>query len=788
MSAVEQDRLEEQQRVDRVMDEIARRIVSLQQQAGGLQADIAEIRKNFWDDVTVNFDDAHEATETYTSIKQQAEVLSERERSHQHAKKQLKTLFKLQQSPYFGRIDFMESGEKQSERIYLGIASLLDENDEHFLIHDWRAPVSSLYYDCPPGAAKYETPGGTVTGTLELKRQYLIRDGRIRSMFDTGVTIGDELLQEMLGRHASSQMKSIVATIQKEQNRIIRNERSHLLIVEGAAGSGKTSAALQRVAYLLYRYRKTLNAEQIVLFSPNPLFNSYISTVLPELGEENMQQTTFQEYLERRLGKTFRLEDPFMQLEYVLTAANESGYAPRIEGIRFKASLAFMQMVDRYIEWLGREGMRFRDVTFRGRIILSAERMAEQFYSLDPSMRIPNRLILLAKWLLAQLEEQASLERKKPWVEDEIELLDQDDYREAYEELRRRKRLGGNTFDDFALEQKLLAALVVNRHFEPLRAVVKRLQFIDVPALYRQLFTDAHRLYPSNDRTDLPDSWEEICEQTVARLNRSELAYEDATPYLYLKERMEGFRTNHSVRHVFIDEAQDYSPFQIAFLRRMFPNGKMTMLGDLNQGIYVHSSSNHFAQLSSLYPEEQTEKIVLTRSYRSTRPIVVFTRGLIAGGDAIEPFNREGRKPTVTQAADMTELAARIKERIRSLQADGHRTIAVIGKTFAESQEAYQALRGDSPLRLIGKEAVSFEAGTLVIPSYLAKGVEFDAVIIYNASQYQYGRERERKLFYTACTRAMHELHICCVGDITPFLSVLSPDTYSLENKKTHPA
>jgi DNA helicase-2/ATP-dependent DNA helicase PcrA len=235
------------------------------------------------------------------------------------------------------------------------------------------------------------------------------------------------------------------------------------------------------------------------------------------------------------------------------------------------------------------------------------------------------------------------------------------------------------------------------------------------------------------------------------------------------------------VRHVFLDEAQDYSPFQFAFLKRLFPHSKMTVLGDFNQAIYAHASSTSFGQVLALYEPEQTEKIVLTRSYRSTRPIVEFTRALIPGGDAIEPFNRDGNKPTVTEARDNAHLAALVKKRIAMLQAEGHRTIAVLGKSFAECQEAYAALRDDAELRLIGKEATTFAEGVLIIPSYLAKGVEFDAVIIYNASSTQYGLESERRLFYTACTRAMHELHLYHVGEMSPFLQALSPDLYETE-------
>lgn len=781
MSVSEQDWQAEQKRVDRVVSKIDKRIAALRQHAGAMKTDIVDIRNRFWEDVTVNLDDPSEAVETYASMKQQAEVLSERERSHQHAQKQIRTLMRLKESPYFGRIDFKEDGEKKAERIYLGIASFFDENSEQFLIYDWRAPISSLYYDYPPGPVEYETPGGRVTGVMERKRQYVIRDGRIKSMFDTGVTIGDELLQEVLGRQSDAQMKSIVATIQKEQNRIIRNERSRILIVQGAAGSGKTSAALQRVAYLLYRYRETLRSENIVLFSPNPIFNSYVSTVLPELGEENMQQTTFQEYLEQQLSETFQLEDPFMQMEYILTALNEPGYSARMEGIRYKATLDFMQMIDQYVAFLGREAMIFRDVKFRDEVIISAERIKERFYALDSALPVSTRVKLLADWLLEELKEREIVERSKPWVEEEIELLDNEAYLRVYQKLQRQKRYTEDTFDDFNREREMLAAKIVQERFQPLRKYVKKLQFIDIPALYRQLFAEPQQVLRFASDAGLPEQWETICAQTAERLDRFELAYEDATPYLYLKQQIEGFNANTSVRHVFIDEAQDYSPFQFAFIKRLFPRSKMTLLGDLNQSIFTHAA-NGFDPLLALYGAEQTEKFVLTRSYRSTRQIAEFTRQLIVGGEEIEPFNRNGRKPTLTQASDSMELAAKVADRIRELQSAGHRTIAVICKTARESREAYHALKEDVELSLIGKETASFEAGTLVIPSYLAKGIEFDAVIIYNGSRTQYGRESERKLFYTACTRAMHELHIYFIGEMSPFISAASPDTYALES------
>ena len=240
-------------------------------------------------------------------MRQEAQALSVSQSTHRHASKRLSALRRMQEVPYFGRIDFIEEGTSDVERIYIGISTLTDTSGENFLIYDWRAPVSSVYYDYQPGPAKYATPGGVIHGILEKKWQYIIRGGIIQSMFDTSLTIGDEILQQVLGKGTDKHMHNIVATIQQEQNQIIRHDHGRMLIVQGAAGSGKTSAAMQRIAYLLYKYRDMLNADQIILFSPNSMFNSYVSNVLPELGEENMQQVTFQEYLDHRLKSDFKL-------------------------------------------------------------------------------------------------------------------------------------------------------------------------------------------------------------------------------------------------------------------------------------------------------------------------------------------------------------------------------------------------------------------------------------------------------------------------------------------------
>lgn len=770
---------EEQERVHAVTEILKGHIRQLSEEHGLHRTDVVDMRKEFWEEVTVNFSSPDDLGETSTSLRQQAQILNERERHHLQSSKALKKYKKLVVSPYFGRIDFSESPDGPTEQIYLGIGSLM-EDDGNFLIYDWRAPISSLYYDSAPGPAEYDTPGGIVSGTMELKRQFVINNGDIKVMFDTGMTIGDELLQQVLSHSADDKMKNIVGTIQKEQNAIIRNDKSRMLVVQGAAGSGKTSAALQRVAYLLYKYRQVLQADQMLLFSPNPLFNSYVSTVLPELGEENMQQTTFQMYLEHRLGQEFDLEDVFSQTENLLNSPDEPEAVIRREGIAYKSSVAFLDAIRRYATRLEHEGILFKPVVFMGRIVIGQEEMAAQFYSYDTAITLANRVELMIGWLLKRLSGFGHEERRSEWVENQIELLDDTEYHRAYQMMRRKKRGSDHSFDDFDTEKELLARYVVSQRLKPLRGWIKRGRFVDVKGLYSRLFSDRVLIETLNEGP-LPENWEKISTVTVSSLAGNKLYYEDATPFLYLKELSQGFRTNTQIRHVIVDEVQDYSPFQLEFMRRLFPRAKMTVLGDLNQAIYAQGEVlGELGSLVSIYGEENTEVISLTRSYRSTYEIVEFTRAMIPGGERIVPFNRRGEQPLVQQVKGSDELLRSVEEDIRQLHEQGYHYVAVICKTAEESARVHASLQGSLPVQLVTKDTPNFQKGTLVLPAYLAKGVEFDAVIIYDGSDEQYNRESERKLFYTACTRAMHLLHIYCLGQPSRFIPASSREAVTL--------
>ncbi|TGB05426.1 RNA polymerase recycling motor HelD [Halobacillus salinus] len=754
----------EQQYLDKVMETIKKQIHDVEADSAKRKDEVIHIRKHFWDDLKVNMDTFDDYLETIIGMRQQAQDLSVIESTHKHAYDRLERLKRIEKSPYFGRIDFREEGTDDAERVHIGVATVTDETNENILIYDWRAPISSVYYDYPPGPATYTTPVGTIEGELEKKWQYTIRNGVIESMFDTSLTIGDEILQEVLGQGTNKHMQSIVATIQRDQNYIIRNVHGKLLVVQGAAGSGKTSAALQRIAYFLYKYRDTLKADQIILFSPNNMFSNYVSHVLPELGEENMQQETFQDYLDYRLRDSFQVEDPYDQLEYLLEAERDQEYATRKASIRFKASSSFFDGIRRYRETLESSGMLFRGIKFRGKTIVSAKEITEQFYSEDTSLRFLNRIDKLKEWLLKKIDQVEKAEREKRWVQDEIQLLSKDELQKVFNKLEE------DSFQYYDKENQMLARFVVRRRMKSLRKKVEDLAFIHVKKLYKQLFDSSmdDKLW---SRGEVPAEWESIRVLTREMLEREELYQEDATPFLLLKELIQGFQSNSSIKYVLIDEAQDYSIFQFEFIKRLFPMARMTVLGDFNQAIFAHSDAlTDFDALTGLYGPDETELIRLERSYRSTRQIIEFTRELVPEGEQIKAFEREGDQPVLEVLDDEAELHENIRAKVEDFQRSGAETVAIICKSAAESAAAYEALQGKIDLTLVKKNTEEYQQGVVVIPAYLAKGIEFDSVIIYNASAEVYGEEHLRRLFYTACTRAMHQLHLYSVGEPSPLL------------------
>lgn len=766
------DNLVEEVRLDHTLETIRKQKKSMNQQMKSIAADILHLRKGFFDDVKINVDHPEEAAETMSSIKQQGEILSERERTHKQLQKQLEKLEKQEMTPYFGRVDFVEKGAMTTERVYIGIHSLMDETEEQFLVYDWRAPISSLYYEHTLGKATYETEEAVIQGQLVLKRQFLINNGQLAAMFDTELTIGDKMLQTVLSGAADTQMKNIVSTIQREQNLIIREQRSPLLIVQGASGSGKTSAALQRVAYMLYTHRETMRADEIVLFTPNQLFNNYIATVLPELGEENMKQLTFQGYMEQKLDGDFRCETPFRQLEFCLKNDDLLEKQLRISGIRYKGSLEFKREVDRFIDALSVEGMQFKRIKFKGRLLIKKEDILAYFYSLDVGSSIPDRLEQTKHWILKKLDHFEKIERKRSWVTEASELLDPQVYIKVYQKLQKNRQFDQNTFDDYSREKRVIESIIVRKAFKPLRDAIEKLEFVQMKGLYVNFLANWKL-------QNAPVDWDAIFKQTKRCVLKGLMPYEDATPYLYLQGKIKGNEQNRMIQHVLIDEVQDYSPFQLALIQAVYPKSKMTLLGDMNQSIYAHSIGQEKPVLACI--EGDATHFTLSKTYRSTKPIVEFTKHLLTRSEAdhIEPFERVGEKPVIQLVTNNHHYKQTLLEMLNSLKNKKVSTIAIICQTVEECGQIHAMLDDSVKLKLIHHEATPFEAGVCVIPIYLAKGIEFDAVIIANGSRERYINEHDRKLLYTACTRAMHDLYVCVNGELSSFLAKIPSTCYT---------
>jgi DNA helicase II / ATP-dependent DNA helicase PcrA len=770
-------REEEEKRLREVLEQVSRRMRKELSLLGERREDVVGIRQEFWDDVRLNFSDSSEVSETWRSIMQQAELLAERERSHRVASEAVERLTKQFDSPYFARIDFQEKG-RENEVIYIGRASLVGEDGETFYVYDWRAPVSSLFYDHEPGPASYRTPDGENDGDLMLKRQFVIRGGQMKHVFDTSETVGDEILQAVLSEGSDTAMKSIVATIQKEQNQIIRDEKHRLLVVQGAAGSGKTSAALQRIAYLLYRYRQTLSPDQIILFSPNPVFKGYVSRVLPDLGEANMRQMTFREIIEARLGHRFEVEDLFSQTEELSAADGTPQGGAREQSVRYKGSEHFFITVEAYLKKLETDGIRFRPLRFRSETIVSAAEMSQRFYSVPASEGFGVRAAALRRWLVERLNAWVESQIDEDWVADAAELVDGEEIQRAYVDVRRSGGFHDEAFDDEEKMTERLKRRVAEEAIAPLMKAVRGYRFLDAVATYRELFQSRSLFTACSPDGKLPAGWEWMSQRAEETMGRKQVDHEDATPLMYVSEALEGFRrVEGEILHVFVDEAQDYSPFQAAFLRRRYPRARMTVLGDFNQAIYLQSQdSGGFGGWTRLMTPEDTAVWRLTTSYRSTEPIVQFTKQILSPEDAqdIRPFHRQGEAPGVVACRDGAQLGAKVAVDISQLLEQGYGTIGVITKTAHESGNAAALLKeqlpDEVPLTHVTGGSAELPKGVSVLPAYLAKGIEFDAVLVWDASEALYGKEKDRKLLYTVCTRALHVLHIYHTGEPSHWL------------------
>lgn len=761
MTKATDDKQFEQQHLDYLLKMIKQKKLELTSAIKSAEGEARNLNSHFFDDVKLDYDGYSTSMETALSIHQQQQLLDERENAWQQSAKQLGTVNRLEQKPFFARVDFKEGSEKP-ETIYIGLGSFADP-DNHFLIYDWRAPISSIYYDGKLGQVSYQSPEGEVTVDMTKKRQFMIENGKIVNMFDTNESIGDQMLLEVLGEKSSTQMKSIVTTIQQEQNKIIRNTSADLLFVQGAAGSGKTSAILQRIAYLLYRYRGNLTSSDVIMFSPNQLFNDYIKNVLPEMGEQNMVQMTYWQFVARRLPK-MEVENLFDQFEDQ-AASSAIG--------RFKDSTQFFKLLTHYAKHLNKRGLIFKNIYFRDtkHPYFTKEKINEIYYSYNENYNLTNRIDATREELIKSLNRKINSETKKPWVSDAIQSLSKEQLNALYDK-------PDQEFESEEKEEKFLGRKIVMKELDKVYQQIQHNSYLNMPAQYLSFLRAVPKMIDLTKWQISAADWSEHITQVKQGLKKHQLHMNDVSAYLYLYDLITGRQVNYEMRYAFIDEIQDYTPFQLSYLKFNFPRAKFTMLGDLNQAIFTKDDSRDLLkQISSLFDPEKTDVVQLTKSYRSTRQLTDFTKQVLRQGEKIESFNRQGPKPAFWKRDNSDEAIAALVQILKD-NTEVNLTTAIITKDLASAKDVSKRLKQTgSKATLIATANQRLVDGTLVLPSYLAKGLEFDAVVMWDASDQCYHEADETQLVYTIASRAMYQLDLIYVGQKSRLLTV-DPATY----------
>ncbi|MBL3531657.1 AAA family ATPase [Companilactobacillus zhachilii] len=749
-------------------------VAQIKKSENRLQAhmDVAEedlkVINNAFDDIHIGMDGDSISMDAALSIHQQQQMLDERNNSWQQSKQRLGILKKLEKTPFFARLDFQEKGEPKKETVYIGLSSFTDKAD-HFLVYDWRAPISSIYYDGKLGDVTYQTPDGEQAVNLFLKRQFLVEDGKIKAYFDTQETIGDQMLLEVLDGKSSTNMKGIVKTIQSEQNKIIRDTKSKLLFVQGAAGSGKTSAILQRIAFLLYRYRGTLTSSQVVMFSPNSLFNDYIKNVLPEMGEQNMVQMTYKQFLARRLPN-LNVESLSDQFETVVDTDNKNIG-------KFVSDIEFFKILTNYSKLLGQSGIAFKDIKFQGKVFIPKEKIQEFYYSYGPQYNLGNRLDATVERLIKLLHRKIGAEMRSNWVSEQIENLSKEQLQALY-------NTADQEFKNGDEEKKFLARKIVTTMMQGVYKNIKHLRFLNVAANYLNFLKAVPKIVDLSKHGISNEQWDKYVESFVESFKNKQISMNNLSPYLYLYDLVVGKHGELDMKFVFIDEIQDYTPFQLAYMKYKFPRARYTMLGDLNQSIFTKKNSQTLlSEAQSLFNADETRVVQLVHSYRSTKQITDFTKAILTNGQRIEPFNRNGDLPNLLMSQSVDESVQQV---IGQLEENNKRkfTTAIIAKTLEDATKLHELLKAKGVAStFIRSENQRLATGTIVLPSFLAKGLEFDAVIMWDASKDKFD-EDEQQLVYTIASRAMHKLTITSIGELSQLLQRVPEKYYQVAEPK----
>lgn len=686
-------------------------------------------------------------------------------------------------TPYFGRVDFREKRSAEIENIYIGKHSVSDSENGEEIVIDWRAPVADLYYSGTGGEAYYKAPSGIIDGELSLKRKFLFNeDGELSRVFDESINelmingeegqgLVDEFLKINLEESRGKKLKEVVATIQKEQNDIIRWPRNLPIIVQGSAGSGKTTIALHRLAYLIYRYKETMESKDILVLAPNKLFLDYISDILPSLGAMEVKQSTFEEMAKEKAKLKGKIYNKDEKLRNIMEETDENKKKLIVNSAKIRGSLVFKTMIDRYITLVEGRALEIKDIEIEGQILFTRKEIMRLYLKDLKAYPINKRKDEIKRYLSLKLKEKIAILTEKVNLEWEGKIreikLNESDSKERREKLIKVYDERDRIKDSI----KKNAKTCMNNYFKAWRG-------INPSDIYRGFYNDVDLFSIATD-SKIPDKLAEFMREEFNK--RDEEGYideDDLAALLYIRVLLEGIDEKEKFKHIVVDEAQDYSPMQIYLVNELAKGNSLTLVGDLAQGIYYYKGLTNWTDITDGLFGGKATFISLTQSYRSTVEIIDFAKVALdaqkLGLKDAKPVLRHGDVPEIINVEEKTELPNVIENIIDNVISKGKNSIAIITKDSAEAENLEKAIKRKCKYkfqRIKGKEK-EIKEDMIIIPSYLTKGLEFDCSIIYNPSEENYSEEStlDQRLLYVSLTRALHTEYIISLGNTTSLI------------------
>ena len=688
--------------------------------------------------------------------------------------KKLSDLKKIKKKPYFARIDFKSKNDPKEE-LYIGKLSILDSETQKPIIIDWRAPISNLYYDGRIGNSSYKSPEGIIEGTIFLKRQYFIENQILEKYSDIDLKTNDELLQIALNEKADDRLKNIVATIQGEQNDIIRADMNTALIVQGVAGSGKTTIALHRIAYLIYNCDKEFDPENFMIIAPNKFFLNYISNVLPDLGVENVKQYTFEDFAYEIIGKKLKISDSNEKLVTIVNKEfdeiNNGDIDTIISESKFKSSINFKKIVDEYLKELEDNYLPQKDFIIENVRIMRYENIKKLFVDTYKNLNFERRIEEVKKHIFSKIKNNKDIIVKTITAKRSLKINKMLKDNNLTDDEKRKKRI------EIFEETEELLKKIYNDNIKIVDIYFNEIPKKDCVAYYKE-FIEKY-IYNKIENKILAQY---LVQNTIRNLNKNEVTFEDLAPIIYIHYKIFGSKIKKNLRHVIIDEAQDYGEFQFSVLKTILKSNSMTVLGDIAQGIHSYRGIENWKNFIDIeFPEEDVIYTTLSKTYRTTKEIMYKANNvidklpdfekqfIIKGEPVIEGKNSMNIKKLSTESEIIKECIKRIDEYTDL----GFKSIAIIGKDIDECKSIKkQIVKYNKNVKLIQSKDSEYHAGISIVPSYLAKGLEFDSVILFNVNNEKYKNNvLDIKLLYVAITRAMSKLDAFYTEKISEILN-----------------